>query len=118
MTHYMHLKEGPFNKIWNDKKTIELRLYDEKRRNIQVGDFIHFENDLNPNQIIETEVTKLHLFENFSDLYKSLPLEKCGYEVNEINDADPSDMNQYYSIEEQSKFGVVGIEFVVRAKKI
>ena len=28
----MHLKEKPFRSIWEGNKTIELRLYDEKRR--------------------------------------------------------------------------------------
>ena len=33
---------------------------------------------------------------------------KLGYEENEI--ANPNDMQQFYPIEEQQKYGVVGIE--------
>ena len=32
MTHEMRLHDEPFNLIKNGTKTIELRLYDEKRR--------------------------------------------------------------------------------------
>lgn len=32
MTHSMKLKDNPFNKIASGEKTIELRLYDEKRK--------------------------------------------------------------------------------------
>ena len=32
MEHKMKLKDKPFNSIKNGTKTIELRLYDEKRR--------------------------------------------------------------------------------------
>lgn len=40
MKHYMHFKEKPFQSIWEGNKTIELRLYDEKRRAVKVGDQI------------------------------------------------------------------------------
>ena len=42
MTHKMHLDKGPFQKIWYGAKTIELRMFDEKRREIKVGDIIEF----------------------------------------------------------------------------
>jgi len=35
--HFMHLKEAPFRQIWDGHKTIELRLYDEKRQLLQPG---------------------------------------------------------------------------------
>ena len=45
MKHFMHLKEAPFGQIWNGSKTIELRLYDEKRRKIKRNDFIEFQKE-------------------------------------------------------------------------
>ena len=36
MVHNMKLNESPFEKIKAGTKTIELRLYDEKRRKIQL----------------------------------------------------------------------------------
>jgi len=35
---------------------------------------------------------------------------QCGYTAENVDEADPSDMEQYYSVEEQNKYGVVGIE--------
>ena len=35
MLHEMKLQNGPFNSIKNGKKTIELRLYDEKRQKVK-----------------------------------------------------------------------------------
>lgn len=116
MKYYMHLKENPFLKIWEGKKTIELRLYDEKRRKIKVGDLIEFENESNPRQKITANVIAIHTFESFMQLYAELPLEKCGYAPNEVNQASASDMDAYYAPEEQKKYGVVGIEFVVTEK--
>ena len=112
----MRLKKDPFEKIWEGSKTIELRLYDEKRRNVCVGDSIEFENLSNNSQRIVVCVTALHLFDSFEKLYESLPLEKCGYSHDEAENASASDMNAYYSLEEQASFGVVGIEFEVLDK--
>ena len=42
MLHQMKLKRSPFEKIKDGSKTIELRLYDEKRQKVKIGDFIEF----------------------------------------------------------------------------
>lgn len=107
MKHSMRLNEAPFNSIKNGTKTIEMRLYDEKRRTIKTNDTIEFINR-ETSEVINTQVTNLYLFKNFNELYKNFDKSKLGYEINEI--ANPEDMNKYYSKEEQQKYGVVGIE--------
>jgi len=109
MIHNMKLHASPFEKIQSGQKTIELRLFDEKRQKIKVGDVIEFTNTFSGEKIRAT-VKKLHRFESFAQLYKALPLLQCGYSVDDVDDAKPSDMEQYYSAEEQKKYGVVGIE--------
>ncbi len=109
MAHYMKLHTSPFEKIKRGEKTIELRLYDEKRRKIKPGDTIVFTNTTT-GEILEAAVLKLHRFDSFDALYQSLPLLQCGYTSEDIDTATPADMEQYYSVEEQRKYGVVGIE--------
>lgn len=110
MKHQMKLKQQPFDMIRSGQKTIELRLYDEKRQQVKVNDEIVFSClDRNEKPFI-VRVIALHRFKDFSDLYATLPLLKCGYTAETISNATPDDMNQYYSPEEQSQFGVVGIE--------
>lgn len=106
MIHYMRLHKEPFESIKNGNKTYELRLYDEKRRAIQVGDLICFTSP-NGEQLF-VKVQKLHIFESFKELYATLPLLQCGYE--DESDAKAEDMEAYYSKSEQQKYGVVGIE--------
>lgn len=65
----MKLQNGPFNSIKNGKKTIELRLYDEKRQKVKIKDKIEFTNILN-NEKILTEVINLHKYKTFEELYK------------------------------------------------
>ena len=105
----MKLNPSPFEMIKSGKKTIELRLYDDKRQLIRSGDTIVFTNT-STGEKLEKTVLQLHLYDSFADLYKSLPLLKCGYTEDDVKYADPSDMEKYYSREEQAARGVVGIE--------
>ena len=109
----MKLKPAPFEMIKNGQKTIELRLYDDKRQLINAGDEIVFTNTVT-NETLSVLVLKLHRFDSFEELYKSLPLLKCGYTSEMLAEASPADMEKYYSVEEQELYGVVGIELILK----
>ena len=51
----MKLKETPFERIKNGTKTIEFRLYDEKRKKVKIGDKIEFSKlpDLHEKILVE-----------------------------------------------------------------
>ncbi|MFR5876935.1 MAG: ASCH domain-containing protein [Eubacterium sp.] len=108
MKHYFNLKDSPFEKIANGTKTIELRLYDEKRQKINVGDEIVFFNS--KGNTLPAIVTALHRFYSFRELYNNLDLLKCGYDKSNITNASYTDMEEYYSADDIKKYGVVGIE--------
>ena len=108
MLHQMKLRLSPFEKIKNGRKTIELRLYDEKRQKVQVGDFIEFTCLDDVTQKLQTRVTALHRYSSFAELYAALPKEKVGYLSSDT--PDPIHMDEYYSQEDQEKYGVLGIE--------
>lgn len=110
MEHVMRLSPNPFSMIKSGQKTIELRLYDEKRQLISVGDSIRFVNTKDETDMLVAEVKALHIFKSFDELYMHLPLLQCGYTEGNVDRALPSDMEQYYSKEEQNRYGVVGIE--------
>ena len=114
MEHTMNLNPVPFSMIKNGTKTIELRLYDEKRSKISIGDTIRFCNSENPSETILTEVTDLYVFDSFDELYKNLPLSECGYTEDNICEASAKDMEKYYSPERQRQFGVIGIHIAVK----
>jgi len=111
--HQMKLNPEPFRQIQSGQKTIELRLFDEKRRGIKIGDTIVFTNAETAETLTAT-VVNLHRFESFEALYKALPLLKCGYTSENVSVASPKDMNKYYSEEQQKKHGVLGIEIYVK----
>lgn len=105
----MNLVPSAFSKIADGSKTIELRLNDEKRQRINVGDTVVF-NCYSTKDIITAQVSGLHKFSDFEELYKVLPLEKCGYTVAELETANYTDMEQYYTKEQIKKYGALGIE--------
>ena len=107
MMHEMRLHDSPFKLIQSGTKTIELRLYDEKRQQIQVGDEIVFTNRVTDEKQ-RTKVIALHIYRSFADLYRDYDKFSLGYSLNE--EAKSEDMEMYYSKEEQEKYGVVGIE--------
>ena len=109
MIHYMNLVPTVFVKITDGNKTIELRLNDEKRQRINVEDTVVF-NCSSTKDIITAQISGLHKFSNFKELYNALPLEKCGYTVAELDTAHYTDMEQYYTKEQIKKYGALGIE--------
>lgn len=114
MTHYMNLNSEPFEMIKSGVKTIELRLCDEKRQKIKIGDEIEFTDVKDSNKKLIVSVAALHKFASFAELYKNLPLLKCGYTHEDVFTAKPEDMELYYSKEKQLKYGVLGIEIIKR----
>ncbi len=109
MIHYMNLVSSAFSKIADGSKTIELRLNDEKRQRINVEDTVVFDCSTTKD-ITTAQVSGLHKFSDFEELYKALPLEKCGYTVAELDTAHYTDMEQYYTNEQIKKYGALGIE--------
>ena len=112
MKHYMKLQAAPFALIAAGVKTVELRLYDEKRKKLTVGDEIEFTNVESGARLCCT-VVALHKFPTFAALYAAIPLLKCVYTAQNVASASPADMEQYYTKEEQRAFGVVGIEIAL-----
>ena len=111
--HIMNLNPMPMESIRNGYKTIELRLYDEKRQKIAVGDVIKFVNSENILDTLNVVVEDLYIFDSFEELYKELPLLECGYTKENIDKASPKDMENYYSKEKQKKYGVLGIKISI-----
>ena len=107
MKHEMKLHNQPFEKIKSGTKTIELRLNDEKRQLLKIKDIIEFTNRQTLEKIL-VEIEELHKYPSFKELYKHFDKISLGYNENES--ANPKDMEEYYSKEEQDKYGVVGIQ--------
>lgn len=108
----MRLAAEPFEKIGREEKTIEIRLYDEKRKKIKVGDKIVFRLLSDESNVIITAVKALHRFNTFQELFSSDLFSKTGCGELSIDSATDF-MYKFYSKEQEKEFGVLGIEICV-----
>ena len=115
MEHKLKLQETYYNYMKNGTKQIELRLYDEKRKLINVSDIIKFYKEPNLDEYFEARVVELLRYGNFKDL-----IDDCDIELLASKDSTKeellSDLEKYYSKDKQSKYGVVGIRIEIISK--
>ena len=108
--HYMNLNPNPFKAIQSGKKTVEMRLYDEKRRLLKAGDTIVFTNTYNQERL-SVKIKSLAKYRDFHDLYTGYDKISIGY--SEEEEASPEDMLLYYSQEQVAAYGVLAIEIEI-----
>ena len=88
-------------------KIIELRLWDEKRRQIKVGDKITFSDLSDPSDTFVAEVIALHRASSFDKLCDIIQPQQAGFSTKqELLDC----LQEFYTPEAQKNYGVVGIE--------
>ena len=107
MIYEMNLNPLPFKVMKEGKKTIEMRLNDERRKDIKVGDVIVFTQTETKEQL-KVEVLALYPYPSFEELYKHFDKKELGYSEDEV--ADPNDMLIYYPKDKIEKYGVLGIK--------
>jgi ASC-1-like (ASCH) protein len=108
--HALQLATVPFDAIMSGQKTIESRLYDERRQLIQLGDEIIFTNREEPQQTVTVSVVGLLRYDTFGLLFRHNEPSKFGGESVEWLE---NQINVFYSIDEQRENGVLGIEFIL-----
>lgn len=106
--HKLNVRQPYFSMITSRIKMIELRLNDEKRQKIKIGDKIEFSCAENIEDKLFTEVVALYKAEDFKKLYEIIDIKKAG--LSGTPEEVMSTMEEFYSKEKQKKYGVVGIE--------
>ena len=75
MLHKMKLNKSPFEKMKNGTKSIEIRLFDEKRQQIKIGDTIKFLKEPELEENFNARVTGLLRYNSFDDMFKDFEIE-------------------------------------------
>ena len=108
MEHEMKLQDKYYNYILNGTKRIELRLYDEKRQQIKIGDIIKFYKESELKDTFCAKVIGLLRYNSFYDMFKDLDisiLADVSMTKNELMD----ELCRFYTVDNQLKYGVIGI---------
>lgn len=113
-TFVMHLSEEMFLAMKEGTKTVEVRLFDDKRKLVDIGDYIEFYNNDDYIKLrvldIRIEHTFKELFERNIDLWNTslyyIPKELGFSEVSSIDEL-VKEMYKYYTKEQEQKYGVI-----------
>mgnify|MGYP004495186523 FL=1 len=109
MIHEMKLQPEYYNYILHGTKRVEIRLNDEKRKNIKINDKIIFLKEPDLNESFEVKVVKLIKYKSFEDMIKD-------YDISVLADKSITkkrllaDLEKYYPKEKQNECGVLCIE--------
>ena len=106
--HNMKLQPQYYNYILNGTKRIEIRLYDEKRQQIKIGDIIKFIKEPNLDESFEVKVIGLIRYNSFSEMFKDFDISLLA-DKRMTKDELINALEQFYTKEEQQKYGVLGI---------
>ena len=104
----MKLKEQYFNCIKDGSKKYEIRLNDEKRQLIKVGDFIEFQKEPELEESFDAKVVGLLRYNSFEDMFKD-------FDISVLSDKSMTKeelinvLEQFYTKEKQEQYGVLGI---------
>ena len=108
MEHILKLQPKYFDYIDKGTKRIELRLYDEKRKKINIGDTIIFRKE--PELEIEMKVKVIGLlrYNTFKELFEDFNIEVMADKSmtkQELLDV----LEEFYTPEKQMEYGIIGI---------
>lgn len=106
----IHLHPDIFEIVKNGTKTVEVRLYDEKRRKLKVGDTLVFLKRPDDIEQIKTTITKLDTYKNFKELVNNYDIKDL-YLESYTKEMFLDELKRFYSEEDQEKYGVLAITF-------
>ena len=106
MLHTLKLQPFSFDKIKDGSKTIEVRLFDDKRREIKLGDTIEFRREPEQIETVQAEVIGLLNYKTFSDLAEDFPTIDGDAHKNILLDR----IYSFYTKEQEAEHSVVGIK--------
>ena len=109
MEHEMKLQPEDYNFIQNGTKRIEIRLFDEKRQQIKIGDTIKFLKEPELIESINAKVIGLLRYSSFEDMFKD-------FDISVLSDKSMTKeelidvLEKFYTKEKQKQYGVLGIK--------
>ena len=108
----IHLHSDVFDIVKAGDKNIEVRLYDEKRKQLKVGDTLVFLRRGSEDDKIISKVTGLERFNTFSEIVDCYDMKRLfleGY----TKEMYLNEMSRFYTLEDQLEDGVLAIHFEV-----
>ena len=106
--HELKLQPKYYDYILHGTKRIELRLFDEKRQLINVGDKIKFLKESNLEEFFVVRVVGLLRYNSFIELFKDFDISMLA-DKSMSKDELLNVLSEFYTKEKQEQYGVLGI---------
>ena len=108
MEHELKLQPRYYEYILNGSKDIEIRLYDEKRQKINLGDIIIFKKEPELNESFKVIVIGILRYENFEGLFEDFGVDRLADKSMSKSEL-LEELEKFYTKEKQKEYGVLGI---------
>lgn len=109
MVHEMKLDREPYEKMKSGSKTVELRIFDDKRRCLEIDDIVIFTERKGNDRKIATRITALYRYRTFEKLFSEIAPAKCGFAKHDSIEDAVKHMRGYYPLEKELETGILGI---------
>ena len=106
----LHLHTEIFDIVLQGTKNVEVRVNDEKRRQLKVGDTLIFIKRGGDQEKLKGIIKELKYFSSFEEVFDTYEMERIYLEDTSLEEYVEL-MHQFYTEEEVQKYGVVAIEF-------
>ena len=103
MKHEMGLNKRPYEEIRAGKKTIELRLNDEKRQRVAVGDTVVFFREPDRLESLTVTITERLVYPSFEALFDNLD--------DKLTGSTGKVRPEYYTEAQEQQYGALGLRF-------
>ena len=110
MEMIVHLHPEVFDIVLQGNKNVEIRVNDEKRRQLKVGDTLLFLKRPDDVEQVLVKITNLVYFKDFMEVVHYYDMKRI-YLENTTKDEYVQLMKKFYTDEDVLKYGVVAIEF-------
>jgi ASC-1-like (ASCH) protein len=114
--HHMKLLKVYFDKIASGEKTVEMRLMDEKRQMISIGDRVVFSCEDDPARTVTLAVAGVQKFSDFSALARCYGTDAVGF-AGDTPEEVGAVMERIYSAEAVARWGAAAIVLRPKAKE-
>ncbi len=108
MEHQMRLLPELFEEMRSGRKVIEIRLNDEKRQKLKVGDTIIFYKLPEGREKLSVRVLELLHYKDFKSLYQNFPFHQLGCSGKTM-EWMMENTYKIYTREQEEKYGALGI---------
>ena len=104
----LKLQPKYYNYMLHGTKRIEIKLYDEKRKTLNLGDSITFLKEPDLKESFQAKIIGLLRYENFEKIFQDFDISILA-DKSITKEVLRNELEEFYPKEKQEKYGVLGI---------